>query len=80
MVSVKAAMGLEDCAVIHNNKNPDEEYHAFLCHGAGRGCKRNSFRKSKITCDDCIGPIDKFDSVQQMKDALAAATQTEEGI
>lgn len=43
---------------------------AWACRGVGKGCKRNTFRKTKKHCADCFGPLDPGLSLAQVKRML----------
>ena len=37
-------------------------FRLWACRGAGRGCKRNLFRRRKVHCEDCVETRDGRDS------------------
>lgn len=44
----------------------------YACRGAGKGCPRNRFRKSKSKCEDCVGPLPTDMTLEQVQRRLAS--------
>lgn len=50
--------------------NSPEDFKLYACRGAGKGCKRNTYRARKKQCDDCVEARDE-ETMQQLMDRLA---------
>jgi hypothetical protein len=46
------------------------ELRLWACRGEGKGCKRNTLRRTKKPCDDCWGPLDESLTVGEVYDRL----------
>lgn len=42
----------------------------WACRGEGRGCRRNGFRVNKVHCDDCLGPLPKGLTLEQVRNQI----------
>jgi hypothetical protein len=42
----------------------------WACRGSGKGCKRNTFRKKSVACEDCFGPLPHDYTLEQVKARL----------
>lgn len=40
------------------------------CRGAGKGCNRNRYRKTKVPCEDCMGPLPEDMTMAQVLERL----------
>jgi len=53
------------------NRERDESFALYACRGDGKGCNRNRYRKQLKPCDDCVGPLPHYWTVQQVADHIA---------
>lgn len=42
----------------------------WACRGEGKGCKRNKYRTTKKPCDDCVGPLPRNMTLEQVQKKL----------
>lgn len=54
-------------------RKPDGAFGLWACRGAGKGCKRNSYRKdvSRKPCEDCVGPLPENLTLEQVQERLS---------
>jgi len=47
------------------------QFALFACRGAGKGCDRNTHRKTKAPCQDCFGPLPEDMTIGEVEQRLA---------
>jgi hypothetical protein len=47
------------------------KFQLWACRGAGKGCDRNRYRKSKAPCPDCYGPLPPEMTIGEVHDRIS---------